>query len=93
MRVEVARSGGFAGRVVRWSVQTDELPAETAAEVRGLLAEAPAWSSEPQGADRFRWRVTASRPDELDVAFSDPGPEHAQRLVRLVREQARPPEQ
>ena len=94
VRVEVVRSGGFAGRVLRWEVELDALPAETAQEVRSLLDEAPRWA-DPAGEqsggrpgpgvpDGFRWRVLSDGPG-LDVAFGEPGPEPAQRLVDLVR--------
>ena len=85
MRVEVVRSGGFAGRVLRWEVDLDALPADTADEVRALLDEAPQWGEQGPGvADGFRWRVLSDTPG-LDVAFGEPGPEPAQRLVDLVR--------
>ena len=85
MRVEVVRSGGFAGRVLRWEVDLDALPADRAAELRALLAEAPGWSAPPTSvADGFSWRVRTDGP-EPDVAFGEPGPEPAQRLVDLVR--------
>ncbi len=49
MRVEVVRSGGFAGRVLRWSVEVDELPTESASELRRLLDEAQSWAGPQQG--------------------------------------------
>lgn len=88
MRVEVVRSGGFAGRVLRWAVDLDQLPVETAAELRTLLDEAPGWSGPPARAvaDGFRWRVVSDEPlPGLDLAFGEPAPEPAQRLVDLVR--------
>lgn len=84
MRVEVVRSGGFAGRVLRWEVDLDALPADTADEVRALLDEAPQWGEHAGVPDGFRWRVMSDGPG-LDVAFGEPGPEPAQRLVDLVR--------
>ena len=85
MRVEVVRSGGFAGRVLRWQVDLEALPADTAEELRALLDEAPQWGEQAAGGpDGFRWRVLSDAPG-LDVAFGEPGPEPAQRLVDLVR--------
>ena len=85
MRVQVVRSGGFAGRVLRWEVDLDALPTDTANEVRALLDEAPQWGEQSAAvADGFRWRVLSDAPG-LDVAFGEPGPATAQRLVDLVR--------
>jgi hypothetical protein len=87
MRVEVVRSGGFAGRVLHWAVDLEDLPADTASELRGLLAEAPHWAGHDGHRagppDGFRWRVVTD--DHVDLAFAEPAPEPAQRLVELVR--------
>ena len=88
MRVEVVRSGGFAGRVQRWAVELDELPAETATEIRSLLDEAPAWAvgDAPAVPDGFRWRLLSDVPAPgLDLDLGDDAPEPAQCLVDLVR--------
>lgn len=100
VRVEVVRSGGFAGRVLRWSVVVEELPDPVASEVRALLDDAPSWPEEPSAGapagpltgrpggvpDGFRWRVLTDAPAQgLEVAFSEPPPEPAQRLLDLVR--------
>jgi hypothetical protein len=105
MRVEVVRSGGFAGRVLRWSVEVDQLPAESASELRRLLDEAQTWAAVPRGgearaastspapvADGFRWRVVADTPEQpLELAFTEPASEPARRLVDLVRAGASSP--
>ena len=99
VRVEVVRSGGFAGRVLRWSVDVDELDADTATELRGLLDQAPDWDAAGAAAedaaptargggvpDGFRWRVLSDVPaGGLDLAFAEPVPGPAQRFVDLVR--------
>ena len=85
MRVEVVRSGGFAGRVLRWEVDLEALPADAAAELRALLDTAPQWAPpEVSVPDGFSWRVVTDGPGP-DLAFGEPGPEPAQRLVDLVR--------
>jgi hypothetical protein len=71
IRVEVERSGGFAGIVTRRSADTADLPPDAAAELRGLVAgldlagleQRPAGatgaSAPPAGgADRFQYDVT-----------------------------------
>jgi hypothetical protein len=64
MRVEVERSGGFAGLTSRRAVDARELPAELERHARALLEDpAPAAPSEtkpPGGADRFQYRVRVS---------------------------------
>lgn len=92
MRVEVERTGGFAGRVVRWSVDVADLPPPAGEEVVALLASARSWGdgADPEpgtGADRFRWRLlTSGFPEDVDLVFGEPAPEPARRLVDLVRE-------
>ncbi len=49
MRVQVERSGGFAGRTVRWAVDTDDLPPAAGEELRALVAAAPAWAGGSAG--------------------------------------------
>jgi hypothetical protein len=90
VRLELERSGGFAGRTVRWSMDTDGLDPDGRAEVQELLAQAPGWSG-GDGVDRFSYRLVADRQDDepLEVSFGDPLPPPAQRLLALVR--ASPP--
>ncbi len=86
MRLEVERTGGFAGRTLRWSLDVDELDADSRAEVHDLLAQAPEWGS-GAGADRFSYRLVAdvAGPEQVEVRFGEPLPEPAQRLLTLVR--------
>lgn len=102
MRVQVERSGGFAGRTVRWAVDTDDLPTAAGEELRALVAAAPAWAggaaasgsaagSAAGGADRFGYRLRATDggsedAGELDLHFTEPPPPEAQRLLELVRD-------
>jgi hypothetical protein len=63
VRIEVERSGGFAGLTRRRSIDAGELPPELADAARTLLAatsrdEAPAAST--RGADRFQYRLRVS---------------------------------
>jgi hypothetical protein len=71
VRVEVERSGGFAGIVTRRSADTADLPPEAAAELRGLVAGVDLSGLEQRlaattdapgppagGADRFQYDVT-----------------------------------
>ena len=46
MRLQVERSGGFAGRTVSWRLDTDGLDPDGRAELQELLAQAPAWSTD-----------------------------------------------
>lgn len=100
MRVEVQRTGGFAGRAMRWSVVVEELPAAAAEELLSLLAAAGASTAvgpdpsgdaggrpgSSRGADRFQWRLqTSGFPQDVDLVFNEPVPEPARRLVDVVR--------
>jgi len=49
VRVQVERSGGFAGRTVCWAVDTDDLPPAAGEELRALVAAAPAWAGGSAG--------------------------------------------
>ena len=81
------RTGGFAGRTVRWSLDLDVLDPEQLAEVHDLLAQATGWAGSA-GPDRFTYRISAApaagRPG-LDVRVDEPLPDTARRLVDLVR--------
>ena len=99
MQLQVERSGGFAGRTVRWSLDVDALEPERQAEVHELLEQAPAWGGS-SGPDRFSYRVSVagagSAPGSgapgpaaagpFDVRFAEPLPEPARRLLEVVRE-------
>ncbi len=86
MRLEVERTGGFAGRTVRWALDVDDLDPDVQAEVHQLLTEAPGWPAS-SGADRFSYRLTTTSAgaDALDMRFGEPLPEPARRLLSVVR--------
>ncbi len=88
MRIELERSGGFIGRTVRWTLDTETLPPADAAEVIRLASSAQEWAGPPAaGADRFHYRLRITGGDEpLEVSFGEPGPAAAQPLLRRVRE-------
>lgn len=56
MRIEVRRTGGFAGIARTWEVDTAQLPAGRAAEIERLARGLAAPSS--QVADGFSYEVT-----------------------------------
>lgn len=92
MQLDVERSGGFAGRTVRWSLDVDALEPERRAEVHELLEQAPAWGGS-SGPDRFSYRVSVAGAGAepglvapLDVRFAEPLAEPARRLLAVVRE-------
>jgi hypothetical protein len=58
-RIELVRSGGFAGITRRSSLDVGE---EEAAEVERLLDELPA-ADPPRGADRFQYELRVTRGD------------------------------
>jgi hypothetical protein len=61
-RIELVRSGGVAGVTRRWSLDSDDLSAEEAAEFEPLLAaldDAPAAAA--PGADRFQYELRVTR--------------------------------
>lgn len=75
MQLEVERSGGFAGRTVRWSLDVDALEPEQQAEVRDLLQQAPGWAGST-GPDRFSYRlVTSPGPPPGSAAAVRPAPQ------------------
>ena len=89
LRVELERTGGFAGRTLRRLLDTADLPAPTAAELRRRVeAVRAAGSPEPapaQGADRFTYRVTIREDaEEHTVTAVDPVPEPIGALVGLL---------
>lgn len=92
MRVEVVRSGGFAGRTVHWEVDTADLPEPARAELHDLLAGASSWAGGTEaGADRFGYRLHATGDDQdLDLRFGEAAPPEARRLLDLVRGAAAP---
>jgi len=89
MRVQLERSGGFAGRTRTWSVDVDTLDADGRAELQALVAEAGQWAAAPdRGADRFSYRLVtedAAVGTGSVVRFAEPLSPQAQRLVSMVR--------
>ena len=97
MRVQVERSGGFAGLTSRRAVDASELPAELERHARALLDDsAPAAPSEtkpPLGADRFQYRVRVSDGERVAERVGNEGqlrPELSA-LAAWVMRQGRPP--
>ncbi|MEP6697736.1 MAG: protealysin inhibitor emfourin [Pseudonocardiales bacterium] len=93
MKVELERSGGFAGRTMRWTLDTEALPHDEAAAIARLAAQAPGWAGAPApGNDRFAYRlriVDGATP--VDVTFGEPEPAAARPLLeRLRRENPQP---
>ena len=67
MRLEVERSGGFAGRTLHWTLDVDGLDPQAQARVQDLLArpevkELLSRPGEPVrgGADRYSYRIVSS---------------------------------
>jgi hypothetical protein len=64
-RVEIVRSGGFAGITTRAEVDSSTLPESQAQEIAALLdrvrPETLPRSAPPRGADRFQYDVTIER--------------------------------
>src|SRR3954453_24181014 len=67
-RIELIRSGGFAGVTRRWSLEPDDLGADEAAEVERLLAALDDVAADPpepaRGADRFQYELRGMRGGE-----------------------------
>ncbi|MDQ6874430.1 MAG: hypothetical protein M3042_05110 [Actinomycetota bacterium] len=93
MRLELSRTGGFAGRTVRWTLDTDELAADEAARIDALVAGARSWGGPPaEGADRFHYLLRISgTEDPIEVDFGEPGPPAAQPLLDRLRRTAPEP--
>ena len=93
VRVDVVRSGGFAGMSVSGSVDTASLPPAEAEEVTRLVSglDLPALAAGPslapaRGADRFQYDVTISRgPDSSFLSLPESAvPESLRPLLSLV---------
>lgn len=62
-RIELVRSGGVAGVTRRWSLDSEDLGAEEAAELErllGALDDVPA-AATPPGPDRFQYELRVTR--------------------------------
>jgi hypothetical protein len=94
VRLELRRSGGFAGITRSASVDTADLPSEEADELAGLLERSGVLHSAaggparaPGAPDRFRYRLVVERREErVEVAFSEEamGPELRALVERLL---------
>jgi hypothetical protein len=89
MRVELVRSGGFAGLVMKASMDTDEFPTEIATKVAAAI-DALDWDAEqtPSGwADGFQYQLTVRRDGQLRTKILQEGelpPDARPLLVALL---------
>ncbi|MCC7445976.1 MAG: hypothetical protein IT324_01105 [Anaerolineae bacterium] len=63
MRIDFERSGGFAGMILRATIDTGDLPEADANDLRQLIEEANFFALPPtitsaSGADQFTYRLT-----------------------------------
>jgi hypothetical protein len=93
LRIEFARSGGFAGLTLQTTLDVSELPPEEARELERLVdslekAEIPAQRGEP---DRFQYDLTITRGDQSrHVVLGERGlTAEARELVDHLVERAR----
>lgn len=88
VRIDFARTGGFAGLTLRTSLDTDELPPEEAAEIERLAEAAmTAKGSERGGVDRFQYEFEiegAGEKRRLTIGEGDLTPELRTLVERLV---------
>ena len=97
VRVEVVRSGGFAGLTRAAALDTAELDGGRAEQLRQLVDESgiESLASAPPGSgatDRFQYDVTVTRGNErTSIVLHESGmPDAARRLVRWVLQGASP---
>ena len=97
VRIEVVRSGGFAGLTRAATMDTAELDNERAQQLRELVEESQIQSltsARPRSgaADRFQYDVTVTRGDHRTsvVLYESDMPDAARRLVRWVLRGASP---
>jgi hypothetical protein len=95
-RIELERSGGFAGISMHSSVDSTQLEPAQAAELEQLLAvveSAAVPEQPPSGPDRFQYDLKVTRCDrETALTFRDGSMTDDQRkLVELLTELARRP--
>jgi|ERR671925_1002908 hypothetical protein len=96
-RIEFERSGGFAGIILRTTVDSTELSSAQAAEMEGLLASlenTPLPTAAPRGADRFQYELKVTHGNRQTVVTVADGSltEDQRRLVDLLTEFARRPQ-
>jgi hypothetical protein len=64
MKISYRRTGGFAGMVMSFDIDTETLPVEQAEEIQGLVSAADFFSlpatipSAAPGADQFQYKLT-----------------------------------
>ncbi|WP_322769173.1 protealysin inhibitor emfourin, partial [Frankia sp. Cr1] len=93
------RSGGFVGQAIRRGLDTAELPADEAAQLRGLAADVEATANRPDRAstpaarpDRFTYTLEVDRAGHRLVRrFSEPVPEELRTLLALLSKAPRLP--
>jgi hypothetical protein len=97
VRVEVVRSGGFAGLTRAAAMDTEELDGERAEQLRKLVDESQIQSltsARPGSgaADRYQYDITVTRGDRRTsiVLHESNMPDAARRLVRWVLRGASP---
>jgi hypothetical protein len=90
VRVELERSGGFAGRTIRRGLDTADLPSDAADQLRSLARAAEAMAGGPaggpgRGADRFTYRLQVTRgAHETTLDVAEPVPESLRPLIALL---------
>jgi hypothetical protein len=92
IRVNVERSGGFAGTVIRRSVDTESLPADEARQLAELVAELDvdavrgAAGSSPSVRDAFEYDVQIVRgTEQIHLHAQDPNvPPQLRSLIKFV---------
>ncbi len=97
-RIDLARSGGFAGITLRSSLDTSQLPPEEAAVIEALveganLGQLPSPSARPGAVDRFQYDLAVTRGGErlaVSVGENEVTPELRQ-LIDEVMARRRPP--
>ncbi len=89
-RIDLARSGGFAGITVRSSLDTSELPPDDAAMIEALveaanLGQLPSTAARPGEVDRFQYDLSVTRGGQR-LAVSVGEKEVTPELRRLIDE-------
>ena len=92
LRVDVVRSGGFAGIPTEASVDASKLEPQEIAELERLVAQGKPPGPPTEGADWFQYDVALTRGDDRRVAtFSENelSPEASKALQRVLELGAR----